>query len=527
MSNNLFSPMEIDAIGEIMNISLGSSATAVSNMLDHRVDITTPKVTVVNAEDFSLGKLEPAIGVEIKYVTGLEGSNIMLLKMSDVRVITDILLGQETSEEEFELNELTLSAVCEVMNQMMGAASTALSDFLGRMVNISTPQTFDANDLELMKRERLPVREGPIVVVQFALSIEDSMKSEFMNVISVELAKELVAGFGLGEASEEEAPAAMPEPEDGNKILSEEEIAKLTGGGAAAPEPASGGGKLSQEEIERLMGGGAPAPAPEPASNGGKLSQEEIEKLMGGGAPAPAPEPASGGGKLSQEEIEKLMGGGAPAPAPEPASNGGKLSPEEIEELMGGGASQPAAPPPASVPAPPPQPAVQQPPAAAAQPAPVMSAESWGMMQQMQQMQQMMMQQMQAMQATAAAAAAAAAAPVKKAADPKVIQTNTHTMPRLDDGTPLGEEQSQNLDLIMTVPLEIAVEIGRTRKKVKEILALSKGSLVVLDKLAGDQVDVYVNGKCIAHGDVVVIDDNFGIRISEIVKKPGLEDLKP
>lgn len=110
MSNNIFNPMEIDAVGEIMNISLGSSATAVSNMLDHRVDITTPTVSVVNAEDFSLGTLEPAIGVEIKYVSGLAGSNIMLLKMSDVKVIVDILMGMEMPEEEFELNELTLSA---------------------------------------------------------------------------------------------------------------------------------------------------------------------------------------------------------------------------------------------------------------------------------------------------------------------------------------------------------------------------------------------------------------------------------
>ena len=98
------------------------------------------------------------------------------------------------------------------------------------------------------------------------------------------------------------------------------------------------------------------------------------------------------------------------------------------------------------------------------------------------------------------------------------------TMPKLQDGTELTEEQSQNLDLIMSVPLEIAVEIGRTRKKVQEIVSLSKGSLVVLDKLAGDQVDVYVNGKCIAQGDVVVIDDNFGIRITEILRRPGLED---
>ena len=128
--------MEIDAIGEIMNISLGSSATAVSNMLDHRIDITTPSVKVVDAKDFSLGELNPAIGVEIRYVAGLDGSNIMLLKMSDVKLIVDILMGMETPDEEFELNELTLSAVCEVMNQMMGSSATALSDFLGRVVNI-------------------------------------------------------------------------------------------------------------------------------------------------------------------------------------------------------------------------------------------------------------------------------------------------------------------------------------------------------------------------------------------------------
>ena len=148
MSQNIFNSMELDAIGELMNISLGSSATAVSNMLDHRVDITTPTVGVVTVEDFSLGDLEPAIGIEIKYVSGLEGSNIMLLKRNDVKVIVDILMGSETPDEEFELNELTVSAVCEVMNQMMGAASTALSDFLGYPVNISTPQSFALDDLD-------------------------------------------------------------------------------------------------------------------------------------------------------------------------------------------------------------------------------------------------------------------------------------------------------------------------------------------------------------------------------------------
>ena len=137
MGENIFSPMVVDAIGEIMNISLGSSATAVSNMLDHRVDITTPTVQVVNAEDFALGDIDPAVGVEIKYVTGLDGSNIMMLKRSDVKAIVDILLGSETPDEEFQLDELSISCVCEVMNQMMGAAATAMSDFLGMMVNIT------------------------------------------------------------------------------------------------------------------------------------------------------------------------------------------------------------------------------------------------------------------------------------------------------------------------------------------------------------------------------------------------------
>ena len=93
MEKKLFSPMEIDALGEMMNISLGSSATAVSNLLEHRVDITTPKVTSIKTAEFVLGNLEPAMGIEIKYVEGLAGSNIMLLKRSDIKVIVDILMG--------------------------------------------------------------------------------------------------------------------------------------------------------------------------------------------------------------------------------------------------------------------------------------------------------------------------------------------------------------------------------------------------------------------------------------------------
>ena len=410
MKQNIFSPMEIDAIGEIMNISLGSSATAVSNMLDHRVDITTPSVSVVPIEEFTLGELEPAIGIEIKYVSGLEGSNIMLLKRHDVKTIVEILMGTEISDEEFEFNDLTISAVCEVMNQMMGAASTALSDFLGRSVNISTPQSFTLDDLDQFERQQFQYDSGMVVVAKFMLSIENVLKSEFVNVMSVDLARELIAGFGVDLSDGE-----------GKGAKSEEEV---------KPEPSTGGAKLSQEEIERLMSGGAPS-APPPASSGsGKLSQEEIEQLMSGMAPSAAQ--------------------AAPPRQPEPQQSSAR--PYE----------------------------------AAGQYMP---------------------------------------APPAYAGEPRVINTKPVQLPPLDVADKIGQEQAQNLELIMSVPLEVSVEIGRTRRKVEDILTFSKGSLVVLDKLAGDQVDLFVNGLCVARGDVVVIDDNFGIRITEVLKRPELSEL--
>ena len=476
MSERIFNPMEIDAIGEIMNISLGSSATAISNLLEHRVDITTPKVTVINAEDFSLGDMKPAVGVEIRYVAGLDGSNIMLLKSGDVHVIVDILMGMETPDEEFELNELSLSAICEVMNQMMGSSCTALSDFLGRVVNISTPQTFDGTNVENIRSQWLPAQTGPIVVVRFRLTIEGKLDSEFINVMSVQLAKELVSGFGLGDDDQEPAPAPEPEPaSDPGRTLSQAEIEAMmaAANGPAEPEPASDPNRMmSQEEIEAMLAAAngpaappPPPPAPEPSGGGRSLSQDEINALLAAAngpepepAPAPTPPPA------------------APAPAPAPAAPAPAAAPAAAPQApypyYVGPDGQPLPYPPMYYPMP--QAAPQAPPAPPPQ---------------------------------------------------KLIHTQSPQVPTFEDGTPLGEEQRQNLDLIMGVPLELAVEIGRTRKKVQDILALSKGSLVVLDKLAGEQVDVYVNGKIIAQGDVVVVDDNFGIRITEILGRPGPEDL--
>ena len=188
--------------------SLGASATAVSTMLSKRVDITTPRVQVLTAEEFKFTNLEPAIGVQITYVAGLEGTNVMLLKRKDVKSIVEILMMTEIPDEEFELNELNLSAICEVMNMMMGASATALSEFLGEVVDISTPEAFSIDDIAGFKNDCFNGEER-MVIISFDLKIEDYVESEFMNMMPVKLAKKLVAAFGV------------PVDEDGDAIESE------------------------------------------------------------------------------------------------------------------------------------------------------------------------------------------------------------------------------------------------------------------------------------------------------------------
>ncbi len=460
----ILSALEIDAIGEILNISLGSSATAISTMLSARVDITTPVVSVVAKEEFSMGRVEPAVGVEITYVKGLEGSNVMLLKRHDVKVIVEMMMGFEIPESEFVLDEMNISAICEVMNMMMGASATALSEFLGRVVDISTPVSFELkNEQEFI--DKYFTDDSPWVVISFVLRIEDKLESEFFNVMPISLAKSLVRGF-------------LPEGYDDE------------------PEPAPA---LA-----------APAPEPAPASSsGGVMSQEEIEKLLSGGtvtqepAPEPAPAPASSsGGVLSQEEIEKLLSGGAAEAAPAPAPVQPAPAPAQP---VASAAPVPAAPP-------------VQPVAAAPVAAPAAASSEMAQMMQMQmQMMQQMMQQMMASQSK----------PAKESPQPKTINVKSSIQPNLSQDSVEDGEQEENMEMIKSVPLEISVEIGRTQKLVKDILEFTKGSLVVLDKLAGEQVDLLVNGRCIARGDVVVVEDNFGIRITEILKPNilGLENL--
>ena len=482
MGANSFNAMELDAIGEIMNISLGASATAVSTLLGTKVNITTPVAQVLSSDEFSFKRMEPAVGVNISYVKGLEGNNVMIFRRNDVRVIVGILMGAEIPEEEFVMDdEINVSAVCEVMNQMMGSSATALSEFLGYTVDISTPKSFEITD-DLAFKERYFPSGTEQVLVRFTLEIGDVLKSEFMNIMSIDLIKRLLAPFAdtLGSA-DDSAVQPVAEPES-----------SLIRTNAAAEEESQSASKtpdgvLSQEEIQAMLAGGqAEEPAASEPGGDASLSQEEIQAMLAGAQPEPAAPESGGDAMLSQEEIQAMLAGGQPETAPQPG-------PVPVQQ-------------PASAPVPMQQPVYQQAPAA-------MDPMMMQLMTQMQQSQMQMMEMMNQMQKERTEKPE----PAEKTRPNTVV--HPVNSPKFAEDTGDGVEEAANKELLMKVPLEISVEIGRTRKLVKDILEFTQGSLVVLDKMAGERADVFVNGECIARGDIVVVEDNFGIRITEIVSR--------
>ena len=388
------SEMQLDAIGEIMNISMGSAATAVSELLNAKVWITTPKVSVVEASQLNYDRLEPAICVKIEYIKGLSGSNLMILKQDDVQLILNQLMGKPpVISPDFEFDELNISAVSEVMNQMMGASSTALADFLGMSIDISTPTPYilsEVNIADLQNYEQTDM----IAAINFDLTIDGVIKSEFISVLDIDLAATL-ADRVLGGAASAEAPA--PEPQ-------------------TTP---------------------APTPAPSP-----------VEQV----APAPSAIPQA---MPAQQPVQPT----APMPTPQPMPD--MYAQQGYYGYPG-------------------------------QPNPAMYAQP---------VQPMMQPQ------------------------PAVNYRNAQLAQFENFDAPLGTEQKENLQLLMDVPLQISVEIGSTRKKIKDILEFSQGTIIELERQAGAPVDVMVNGNLIARGDVVVIDDNFAVRITEIVKSKFMDSL--
>ena len=377
-----FSSYEMDAVGEILNISMGSAATAVSELLNAKVWITTPKVNVVKVQDLNYDNLEPAICVKIVYVEGLTGLNMMVLKQNDVQLILNQLLGNPlVIDPDFEFEELNISAVSEVMNQMIGASATALSDLLGMTVDISVPMPYIIENARFGDLCEMDPDET-IVAVTFNLTVDGVMESEFMSVLSLQLAKTLsgkmIEKFDVEDESETAPAAEAPAP--------------------AAPQA---------------------APAAPAAPQAAQMPQM----------------PQMPQGDMSQMYQMPPAGGyGYP------------------NQYMAYGAYPPPPPPPVNV-----------------------------------------------------------------------QNAQLHQFDAMDFGIPA--DQKDNLKLLMGVPLEISVEIGTARRKVKDILEFTQGTIIELERQAGAPVDIVVNGNLIARGDVVVIDDNFAVRITEIVKSKFMDSL--
>ena len=388
------SEMQLDAIGEIMNISMGSAATAVSELLNAKVWITTPKVTVVQASELNYDRLEPAICVKIEYIKGLSGSNLMILKQDDVQLILNQLMGKPpVISPDFEFDELNISAVSEVMNQMMGASSTALAEFLGMGIDISTPTPYilsEVNIADLQNYEQTDM----VAAINFDLTIDGVIKSEFISVLDIDLAATLA-----------------------DRVL----------GGAASPEP--------------IAAESAPAPAPQPVQQAAPVQQT-----------TPVQQTAV---QMTQQAPVQQAAMPAPQPMPDMYAQQGYYGYQ-------------------------------------GQPNPAMYGQP---------VQPMMQPQ------------------------PAVNYRNAQLAQFESFEAPLGSEQKENLQLLMDVPLQISVEIGSTKKKIKDILEFSQGTIIELERQAGAPVDVMVNGNLIARGDVVVIDDNFAVRITEIVKSKFMDSL--
>ncbi|WP_126426393.1 flagellar motor switch phosphatase FliY [Brevibacillus marinus] len=392
---------EQDALGEIGNISFGSAATALSQLLNQKVDITTPTVSVIKREDLAREFPQPHVAVHVEYTEGFKGINLLVIRIADAAVIADLMMGGEGKPESTELSELHISAVQEAMNQMMGSAATSMSTVFNKLVNISPPG-IDVMDLakELSADEYWA--EETLVKVAFRLKVGDQgelIDSSIMQLLPVSFAKQMISMLLGNQDSGQDAAVAAA-------AASETQAASTHAAHAATPQP-----------------------EPQPAMQQPSMPQQPQQQPAGAdyyGQPSP-------------------MHGFPPGYPPYPPYPPQYQQPPMPHHYGGYGAAS----------------------------------------------------------GTSGTAANVKPAEFTPFSGPPVAQPDDHT----------------NLNLLLDIPLQVTVELGRTKKLIKEILDLSTGSIIQLDKLAGEPVDILVNNKLIAKGEVVVIDENFGVRITDIISQ--------
>jgi flagellar motor switch protein FliN/FliY len=338
---------EADAIGEIGNISMGTAATTLFTLLNKKVTITTPKVSETTMEALANEFVDPSVLINITYRVGIEGVNFLILHEKDVKIITDLMMGNDGTNVSSELNDLHLSAISEAMNQMIGSSSTSLSEMLGKKIDISPPEAYHDKISELDYNQFGVNYQDRVVKISFRMTVGDLIDSEIMQVLPLEVAKQMVSTLisGKDEPAQEVKPAPAKEKQ---------------------PEPA---------EAEDVI---SPSVAPPKQA----YYYEEDQSPS----------------RVSNEKVNAV--------------------PLQFENF---------------------------------------------------------------------------------------------------DSNSAQMYYNNDIDLIRDVPLEITVELGKTGKKINEILDFGVGTVIELDRLVGEPLDILANGKRIAKGEVVVVDENYGIRITDIV----------
>ena len=438
--------VEKDAIGEVANISMGSSATTLYSLVNRKVNITTPVVTLATWKNLLDAYEKPCVFIQIKYTQGLDGTNILVLKEHDVKVITDLMMGGDGTNTDGELGELHLSAISEAMNQMMGSAATSLSTLLQTVIDISPPESslFDLTEVKDGK-EIAPFLGGTFVKIAFRMQIDDLVDSTIMQLYPIDFAKKLVETFINTQMSSldgtvEEQPTQV-------KNSASEQNMQGSAAMAGTTEHMTQPGMDSMGQQGPMNMNGMNQMGMNPMGNMGMNQMGSTPMGMNGMN-------QMGGMNMSQMGMNQM--------GMNQMGNMNGMNPMGNTPMGMNGMNQ------------------------------MGNMNGMGMMNQMGMM----------------------GMPGQNVQNVNVQPAQFQSFS--NDNT--GMTGQENIGLIKDVPLEVTVELGRTTKSISDILDFSPGTIIELDRIAGEPIDVLVNGKFVAKGEVVVIEESFGVRITEIIK---------
>ena len=430
--------VEKDAIGEVANISMGSSATTLYSLVNRKVNITTPVVTLATWKTLLDSYEKPCVFIQIKYTQGLDGTNILVLKEHDVKVITDLMMGGDGTNTEGELGELHLSAISEAMNQMMGSAATSLSTLLQTVIDISPPESslFDLTEVKDGK-EISPFLGGTFVKISFRMQIDDLVDSTIMQLYPIDFARKLVETFiNTQMANIDEVTEKKPaQPENDTDTT--------------AQIPAPGTDNQTQMNNTNLNG----------MNQMGNMGMNDMNQMNNMGMNG-----MNQMGNMGMNGMNQMGNMGMNG-----MNQMGSMGMNGMNQMGMNGMNQ-------------------------------MGNMGMNGMNQMGNMGMNGMNQMGMM---------------------GMPGQNVNVQPaqfQSFSNDNMGTTGQENIGLIKDVPLEVTVELGRTTKSISDILDFSPGTIIELDRIAGEPIDVLVNGKFVAKGEVVVIEESFGVRITEIIK---------